>query len=730
MKKERLLLLIILVLLKFIPGYAQVDHWETAVYAEDEWRYFPGTFQLPDNWVALGFNDNDWPSGPGSIGYGDGDDNTIIDPIPSLFMRHRFNVVDKSKIKLAFFHADYDDGFIAYLNGVEIARANMSGNFPPYDADADDYREAEMYSGGLPEAFPLSFASLQDILQDGENILSIQTHNLDGVFSSDLTALYWLSFGINDSSNDYGTPPPWFMLNTEFDTPLPIVKIDTGGEYIPDEPKIDGQMGIIWNEDGTPNNSSDLPNDFLGPIAIERRGQTSLFLFPKNGYSFETRDESGEDVDVTFLNFPEEEDWVLHGPYSDKTLLRNVLAMELARSTGQYASRTRIVELLINDQYEGIYILMERIKRDDNRVAIANLREEDISGDELTGGYVFKIDKGEFDWISQYDIAYNPGERLRFQYVSPNRDQIQPEQEAYIQSYVDSMETALLSPDIPYAGKRYDEYLDLESFADHFLISELTKEVDAYRISSFYHKDKDSNGGLLKAGPVWDFNLAFSNADYCNAALYEGWMYDEHCDTGNPFWWENMRQDPAFRNRVKCRWEAFRAGPFHLDTIFAFIDQQTALAAPALERNFQRWPVLDEYVWPNVIVTESHEQEIIFLKNFIAGRLAWMDNNMFGECIATNTFSSSEPTDIRLYPNPASVSFSLESNVPLAETLDIQLLDVLGRKIDIAQQYAKWSAGSSMMTINLLDLNLAAGCYFVQITSNKLLIGNHKLVIR
>ncbi|MEL7222441.1 MAG: CotH kinase family protein, partial [Bacteroidota bacterium] len=530
-------------------------------------------------------------------------------------------------------------------------------------------------------------------------------------------------------SMNYGPTPPWFMLSADFETPLPILKIDTGGEHIPDEPKIDGQMGIIWHDDGTPNASSDLPNEFLGPIAIERRGQTSLYLFPKNGYGFETRDENGEDVDVAFLNFPEEEDWVLHGPYSDKTLLRNILAMELARSTGQYASRTRMVELFINEQYEGVYVLMERIKRDNNRVDIANLREEDISGDELTGGYVFKIDKGEHDWLSQYDIAYNPGAKLRFQYVSPRSDQIQPEQEAYLQSYVDSFETALVLPDGTFGGKHYSEYIDVVSFADHFLISELTKEVDAYRISSFYHKDKDSKGGLLKAGPVWDFNLAFGNADYCNAANYEGWMYSEHCDAGNPFWWETMWQDDAFRDVLKCRWEEFRAGPFHLDTIFAFIDQQTALAAPALERNFQRWPVLDQYIWPNAVVTGSYEQEVLYVKNFIAGRIAWMDQNIPGDCTITDTVEATTVDEIKIYPNPARNYFSLESNAPLTGTLNIQLVDMLGKPIWVDQQYSNWQMGTSFLTIDLQKLNLAAGVYFVQLRSDNLRLKTCRLIV-
>ncbi|MGK0363169.1 MAG: hypothetical protein ACI85O_000213, partial [Saprospiraceae bacterium] len=457
---------------------SQIDHWETAVYADEDWRYFLGTSEPPSNWTSINFSDSNWLVGEGGIGYSDGDDNTIISSVISLYQRHTFSVIDKSKIDKIAFHADYDDGFVAYLNGIEIARSNLTGSPPSFNTEAPDLREALMYQGGLPEVIYLNLADFSTILQDGENVLSIQTHNYDGLDSSDLTALYWLSFGITDDSDNYGETPDFFntfILNTI----LPIVKINTNGIDIPDEPSIAGEMGIIWNGENELNSIFDDPNEYFGNITIEKRGQSSLNGFPKNGYAIETKDATGlEDEDAEFLNFPPEEDWILHGPYSDKTLIRNVIAMKMANDMGQYASRTRLIELIVNDQYEGVYVFMERIKRDDNRVDIASLNPEDIAGDELTGGYIFKVDKGEIDWFSDYDMFNNPGEKLKFQYVSPSRSKILPVQEDYLQSYVDSFENALSNPNIPYGGKYYYEYMDVESFAEHFIIKELTKDVD------------------------------------------------------------------------------------------------------------------------------------------------------------------------------------------------------------------------------------------------------------
>lgn len=695
------------------PLNAQTDHWETAVYANDEWNYWPGTSEPPAAWSLLSFNDDSWASGEGGIGYGDEDDQTVIDPVASLFIRHRFTVTDLSKIEEAILHADYDDGFVAYLNGTEIARANLEGSPPAFDTDATDYREALMYQGGLPEGFPLASVNLPDLLLEGDNVLAVQIHNRGGVFSSDLTSLFWLSFGINDDSSDYGPTPSWFPSN-EFTSNLPILLIDTDGAFIPDEPAIPATMGIIWNADGSPNSSEATANEFMGNIIIERRGQSSLDLFPKNGYRIETKDEAGEDLDVSFLNFPAEEDWILHGPYSDKTLMRNVLAMEVARNMGQYASRTRFVELLINNSYEGIYVLMEKIKRDDNRVDIANLRPEDISGDQLTGGYVFKTDKGAPDWLSQYNTFNNPDLKLSFQYVSPNRNQIMPEQANYIQSYVDSFETAIHLPNGTFGGKRYDEYIDLASFADNFILTELSKDVDAYRISTYYHKDKDSNGGLLKAGPVWDFNIAFGNVDYCTGEEAAGWMYDFHCGISNPFWWESMFADPEFTRILKCRWEMFREGPLAISTLFNFIDEQAELLAPAAVRNFQRWPVLNEYVWPNPVVTGTYQGEIDYLKNFLAARIFWMDDNIFGECLPTATIEMTDPQPVRLYPNPTSGHLQIDLPLPASGDLSLVFYDQLGRRVH-TQNTGQQALGRCQLDLRLPAQRFRNGQYFVAI---------------
>ncbi len=690
--------------------FGQIDHWETILYAEDTWHYSVDNQNVSTLWRNINFDDSSWLVGPGGIGYGDGDDQTEIDRTLSLYLRNRFELADLDRMEGLYFHADYDDAFVAYLNGEEIARSNIEGAFPGFDAAANGLREAQMYQGGAPEGYQIDKEMLLNLLQEGENVLAVQVHNFDGLNSSDMTGLFWLSVGVNDEEMEFGTVPEWFVEPEDISSELPIVRIYTNGQYIPDEPSIPGSIEIVYNGPGELNQLSDMANALYSEISIERRGQSSLWIFPKNNFGFETKDELGEDTDVSFLNFPDEEDWILHGPYSDKTFLRNALAMYMARASGQYASRTRAVELFINDNYEGVYQIMERIKRDKNRIDIASLNSDEISGDDLTGGYVIKIDKGEPDWLSRFDVVGSPGTKLTYQYVSPQASAIVPEQEAYIQSFIDSMELAFEASTGVYGGKHYRDYIDMASFIDHFLLTEISKDVDAYRLSSYFYKDKDSKGGRLKAGPVWDFNIAFGNQDDCGAATPNGYMYYQQCALANPFWWGVLLDDEGFRNKCRCRWDELRGGPWSDDAIFSYINEQADLLAEPAARNFAKWPILNQEIWPNPVVTGSYEGEINYLKDYLEARLEWLDTNLFGDCNLVST-DESNTKEISIFPNPASPGDPVFINgLGHENILAWQLMDIHGQ----LHLENKGNDPSIQLPTHLPD-----GTYVIRITTSK-----------
>ncbi len=424
-------------------------------------------------------------------------------------------------------------------------------------------------------------------------------------------------------------PPPTTTPVSSGD--LPRFTVTTSGGAIMDEPKVSAGLTIVKNNTVL----------FEGPIGIEFRGATSQG-FDKKSYGFETWDASGQDVDVSLLGFPEEEDWILNGPYSDKSLVRNHLIYELAREMGNYASRTELIELNINDSYQGVYVFMEKLKRDKNRIDISKLQIDENSGEDLTGGYILKIDKlsgsdlggQSYSSLNSFESQILPpnngmGQTIKYVYEYPDAEDITPEQKTYISDYVAQFETALSSDTFADPQTGYANYIDVDSFIDFFLLNELSNNVDGYRLSTYMHKDK---AGKLAMGPIWDFNLAFGNADYCSGGETDVWTYkfNERCSFDFwlvPFWWERLLQDPAFVVKLKDRWNSLRGNTLSNANIDGKIDSFVTRMqdAEAINANFNTWSILGVYIWPNNFVGDTYDQESNYLKTWTVDRLQWLD---------------------------------------------------------------------------------------------------------
>ena len=419
---------------------------------------------------------------------------------------------------------------------------------------------------------------------------------------------------------------------------LPLVFINTNGQEIVDEPRIRADMGIVYNGEGERNSVTDPFNNYSGKINIEIRGTTSQ-SFPKKQYGFETQTEDGENRNVSLLGMPEENDWILHAPFSDKTLIRNALAYHLYGLTGHYSVRTQFCELVLNGNYQGVYLIMEKIKRDKNRVNISSLSENDISGDDLTGGYIFKADRVDTTcdlWGSTYDPFY-------FVHSYPDCEEIAPEQEHYIRHFLNDYETALrqYSFDDPVNG--YRKYIDVPSFIDFLIINELGKNIDAYVLSTFYYKDKDSENDKLHAGPVWDFNLAFGNASYRGGYKTDSLMVPELTS------WSILLSDTIFRTELGNRWKILRENEFSDDNLIHIIDSLVLIVYEAQQRNFQCWDILGGEVWPNYFVGKTYYEEVGFLKNWTMERAYWLDGYFMDY---HHEYKPREPFEDWLYPNP------------------------------------------------------------------------------
>ena len=172
--------------------------------------------------------------------------------------------------------------------------------------------------------------------------------------------------------------------------------------------------------------------------------------------------------------------------------------------------------------------------------------------------------------------------------------------------------------------------IDFDSFIDYFIISELSKDVDAYRISVFLHKKSELNGGKLYMGPVWDYNLSFGNVDFCQSSSISGWVLHEEtsCRTSIPSFWYDLIQNDTFREKLILRWDEIRNNILSFDQIFHHIDSVSSYLTDAQTRNFEKWDILGEWVWPNYQLAPTYQDEINFLKYWIYNRINWIDQNI------------------------------------------------------------------------------------------------------
>jgi hypothetical protein len=521
---------------------------------------------------------------------------------------------------------------------------------------------------------------------------------------------------------------------------LPIVLIDTRGQEIPNEPKIPATMRIVDNGAGQRNEITGPYNDYDGNIGIEIRGSSST-MFEKKSYGLEIWDENLNDTIASILGMPEEEDWVLHGPYSDKSLMRNFLTFKLGRDLNRYASRTRFVELVLNNDYRGVYVFMEKIKRDRYRVDIADLGPDENTGDDLTGGYIVKLDK--FDgsntgggWASPYrPPGYSkPDQQIYFQFDYPKSRNITPQQAEYIENYVTAFEDALQKLPAGDLKNGYKSFINLESFVDFAIINELSRNVDGYRLSTFLHKDKDSKDGKLYIGPIWDFNLAFGNADYYNGSDTEGWGWNFNFNPATiddfwliPFWWQRFQTDPEYMERLKNRWQELRSGPYNTVTIHSFIDSTAAVLEESQTRNFQRFPILSQYVWPNAYVGGSYTNEIEYLKDWIEARLNWLDQAI-NNIVTALPDQKMNSLSIKIFPNP----FSDELYIQFSDSLsnpEIIICNILGEKIiELEPDHISERKRIYLNTLDRTGTRMGPGIYILVVKNNGHVIMSKKII--
>ena len=600
---------------------AQETHWETIVSAGTTWKYIVPNTQPSDSWKNQSFDTSSWLEGPSGIGYGDDDDATQMPQSISVYMRKEFQVLDTSQIKRILLDIDYDDGFAAYLNGVEIGRNLLSGNPINFNDLAEGHHEAMLYQGNSPER--LFF--VKSLLQNGTNTLAVQVHN-QSADSSDMSALPVLSVEVFGNEQIYNDTPVWFQEPTPesieinfTSSNLPILMLDTSGEEIPSEPKIPASIKIIKRPNDQRNYVTDQNNsdyiDYEGPIQIEVRGSSSS-LFSKKQYALTTYDDAGEKDNVKLLGMPKENDWILSGLAFDTTFVRDFVSYKLSNSIGQYASRAEYCELLLNGEYKGIYMLLEKLKADDSRIDIKKVDEDDNTLPKITGGYITKADKIEGEEVEAWQMQNYAGWETKYAHEHPKPDEVTTDQHDYIQAVFFDLDQKSLDANVSLSDG-YPSIIDIPSFVDFILINELASNPDAYQFSTFFHKDRR---GKLRAGPIWDLNLSFGNDLFFwgfDRSKYNVWQFMDG-NVGSKFW-QNLFNEPNFKCYLARRWNQLTATgqPLSENKIFELIDQTVSLITEAVDRQELQWNFDIDFT-----------SRINAMKSFVTQRIAWLSTEL------------------------------------------------------------------------------------------------------
>lgn len=531
------------------------------------------------------------------------------------------------------------------------------------------------------------------------------------------TVISWsIQFGSSPS------PPVTFTSSN-----LPIVMINTHNQLLSDS-TIMVSMGIIDNGINQRNNITDAWNNYNGKSIISFRGNSSK-VFEKKPYSIETCDAAGNELVTSLLGMPPETDWNLIAMYQDKSLMRIPITYDLSRKTGRYAARFKTVELVINNEYRGIYSFMEKPNRNKNRIDVSKLTPLDNSFPAVTGGYILKIDRtDEAGWFSLLAGDSQNNAHFYYQYVYPKSSAITIPQKNYIKSFIDSFETVMSSPYFADPLIGYPKYINTESFIDYFIINELSKNVDAYRLSTYLYKDNIAKGGKLNIGPVWDYDIAWHNCNYGNSFDPTGWQY-QLTDTTHPtpIWWNRFMQDTNFVNNLYCRWNQLRKGVLGINYLNQYIDSTVLALQESQQRNFIQWPILGAYIYPNPQnqINATYQDEVNDLKNWIANRISWMDAAIPGHCPIIGIPETNIEVGVTVSPNPSTGKFTINienGKWLLKNSTGVEIYNAVGEKV-----FTSIISNDQTLTVDLSAY--ATGIYFYQLKINTI-IKTGKIIIQ
>ena len=420
-------------------------------------------------------------------------------------------------------------------------------------------------------------------------------------------------------------------------THLPIFQINTNGGTIPGKPIYDTngeKIGYTTTESGesqllcnisvidnlAQNNHINDTASMESNARIRIRGNSSR-KFDKHGYNITLVTDSGENNPQEMMGMDSHHEWVLHGPFLDKTLIRNYICYNLAGEIMDYAPNVRFCEVMINNEYMGLYLMVESIAAGDDGTRL------DIKMDRKDNsytGYIIRLDRGSDTSIknivpfSLYSMRKNNGS---FNIVYPGTSNLNAQLAESITQDFSDFEHMLYTFDFDHSEYGYSKTIDVDSFVNYFLINEFTSNYDAGNYSTYIYKGTNGKYGMC----VWDFNNAFDN--------YQEQVIDhETFIIHESLWFNRIIKDKDFTKRIINRYRQLRKTYFSDDYLNNYIDETIAYLGDAVERNFEKWGYTFEsdhnMLNPTTRNLRSYDEAVTQLKDYIAKRGAWMDENI------------------------------------------------------------------------------------------------------
>ena len=467
------------------------------------------------------------------------------------------------------------------MEGTEITDFYfLKGNNPSISNDIQLTKEGASFVGRVPYGTDITNL-IATYRHDGYKVYVNNIEQINGVTSNNFTNVVTFVVKTSDAREKN------FSVDVTYFTGLPIVDINTNGvPIISKDYEIPGFIKTVGGRNYTSLNTTQM--------AIRGRGNSTWWIHPKKPYQIKFSSKT------KLLDMPEDKKWVLLAEYSDKTLLRNKIAFEMGYiSKLNWTPKCEFAEVFINNSYNGTYNVTQKVEESSNRVAIGS------------NGFLLEID--QLDRLDPGDVYFYSSDflvNIKAPTVVNNDTQFN-----YIKNLVIEFENTLHGNQFTDPINGYAKYIDVDSFIDWYLISEITKNQDSQFFSSIFFNVIP--GEKIKMGPLWDFDLAFGNVNYSQATYPTGFWVKDHK------WFTRLFQDPQFVAKVKLRFTYFRNNQsFILDKI----DSYANYLKWAQNENDMKWDIIGNYVWPNPVVYNTYDEEVQHLKNWYIERMNWLAN--------------------------------------------------------------------------------------------------------